>query len=391
MRPSATIAVKNHMIDNRGTRPPLPAAAIVAALCVLVWSIGGACVGGGDDSKGPGPAVTRAQSQGDPRHVRIGFTSLGPERTADAYASTFAIAAQYGEVIAIPRTPPWEDFLPGGHVSETTASTTRFETALLDQYKDLQRFFAIDPTDGVLQRSRVANLPSTIDPGAGFTDPGLRQAFLSYVSYVIANYKPEYLVIGVEINMLAERSPEQFEAFLSLYKQAYTNAKAANPKMKVFPTFQYEDLLGTFGTAHLPHWELLENFRGSMDVFAVTSYPYLAGLKSAGELPPNYFQDLRTHWPGEIVIAETAQPSATVDGQPVFGTQEDQAAYLDRVLGDAEKNKFSMVIWLAARDPAFATSGPGVTFKDTGLRRNDGANKIGWAIWEEWARRPFQP
>src|SRR5690242_10132718 len=89
MRPSATIAAKNHVIDNRGTRPPLPAAAIVAALCMLIGSIAAGCIGGDDSGKGPGPTVTRAQSQGDPRKLRIGFTSLSPERTADAYTSTF--------------------------------------------------------------------------------------------------------------------------------------------------------------------------------------------------------------------------------------------------------------------------------------------------------------
>ena len=335
--------------------------------------------------------MTRAKADGDPRHLRIGFSSLPPERTGDAYASTFATAAQYADVILDSHIPPWEDFLPNGKVSETTATNTRFEIGLLDQYRDLKRFLAIDPTDGIVQRSRIANLPSSVDAAAGFNDPALRQSFLGYTSYVVANYKPDYLAIGVEVNMLAQRSPAQFEAFLSLYKQAYANAKAANPKMRVFPTFQYEDLLGTYGTAHPPRWDLIEVFRGSMDALAFSSYPYLAGLRTAADLAPGYYQEMKSHWAGEILIAESGHPSAPVDGQPVFGTEEDQAAFLDRLLSDAEGNGFSMVVWLAARDPAFASSGPAVTFRDIGLRHSDGGNKLGWSLWEQWARRPLRP
>ena len=243
----------------------------------------------------------------------------------------------------------------------------------------------------LVQRSRIANLPSSVDPAAGFNDPALRQAFLGYTSYVVANYKPDYLAIGVEVNMLAQRSPAQFDAFLSLYKQAYANAKSANPKMRVFPTFQYEDLLGSYGTAHPPRWDVLESFRGSMDALAVSSYPYLAGLRTAADLAPGYYQEIKAHWAGVILISESAHPSAPVDGQPVFGTEEDQAAFLDRLLADAESSGFSMVVWLAARDPAFASSGPAVTFKDIGLRHSDGANKLGWSLWEQWSRRPLTP
>ena len=340
---------------------------------------------------GPGPAIARVEPAGDPRALRIGFSTLPPERTSDAYIGAFATAAQYADVVLIQRTPPWEDFLPGGSVSKATADTTRLETGLLDQYKGLKRFYAIDPTDGVVQRSRLANLPPSVDPELGFLDPNLRQAFIAYTAYIVKNYAPAYLAIGVEVNMTFERNPKQFDAFVSLYQEAYDTAKAANSKTKVFPTFQLEDLEGNFGEAHPPHWSVIDPFRSKMDALAISSYPFLSGIRTAADLRANYYSQLKTYWDGEILIAETGYPSAPVDGQVNVGTEEDQRAYLARIVAEADKQGFSMVVWFAALDPSFASTGAASVFKDIGLRKSDGSNKLAWSTWEEWSRRPLKP
>lgn len=346
--------------------------------------------GSGNSGSAPGPTVTRPKPSGDPRSVRLGFSTLPPTETSDAYIGAFATAAQYADVVLIQRTPPWEDFLPGGHVSQQTSDNTRVETRLLSQYRNLKLYFAIDPTDGSVQRTRIANLPQGVDPQAGFLDPGIRESFLAYTAYVAKNYHPDYLALGVEVNMIQERAPKQFDAFVSLYKQAYDIAKAASPKTKVFPTFQLEDLLGTFGTIHPPAWEDIDPFRGKMDVLAISSYPFLAQVRSTSDLKPDYYSQLKQHWDGEILIAETGWPSAPVEGQLIVGTEEDQQAFLARILNDAEQNGFSLVVWFAALDPAFAQTGAASVFKDIGLRHSDGGNKLAWTTWEDWARRPLK-
>ncbi len=356
-------------------------------LVSVAFTLLAAC--GGDGAR-PGPDVIRPTPDGEARSTRIGFSTLPPEQSTEAYIGAFATAAQYGDIVLIQRTPPWEDFLPGAQPSEALKETTRLETRLLKQYGNLQRFFAIDPTDGVVQRRRIANLPSSIDPQAGFEDPDLREAFLAYMAYVVRNYDPDYLALGVEINMLAQRTPRQYEAFLSLYKEAYRRAKALSPTIRVFPTFQLEDLQGTLDQVHAPQWELLDAFRGSMDVLAISTYPYVAGLRSARDLPADYYSQLKTHFAGEILIAETAHPSAPVEGESIVGSEEDQQAYLDNLLVQAEANGISAVIWLAALDPAFAGAGPATVFRDTGLRKSDGGNKLAWTVWEEWTRRPLR-
>ncbi len=377
-----------------------PARWIVAALLALALLGAGAAAGcggadGGDATPasgpgGPGPTIERPEQSGEPRSLLLGFSSLPPELTSAAYVQAFATAAQYADLLLIQRTPPWAEFLPGGNISQETAETTRLETALLKQYDHLRLYYAIDPTDGAVQRSRLANLPPSVDIQAGFNDPDVRAAFVAYAAYVAKNYRPAYLALGVEINMTYERAPEQFEAFVSLYEEAYAVVKGNSPATKVFPTWQLEDLQGLFGTVHPPRWELLERFRGKMDVLAISTYPYLGEVRSVAEIPADYYRQLRTRWDGEILIAETGYPSAPVEGREAVGTEAEQRAYLERVLTEAETLGFAGVVWFAALDPAFASTGPASAFRDIGLRKADGSNKQAWALWEEWARRPLR-
>lgn len=338
---------------------------------------------------GPGPTIVKPEPEGEPRNVRLGFSSIPPERTTEAYLQAFATAGQYGDAILIQRTPPWTEFMAGGNVSRDTADSTRVERELVEQY-GLTLYYAIDPTDGVVQRSRIANLPPGIDPQEGFTNEQLRGAFVAYAAYVATNYKPDYLALGVEINMMYERAPQQYEAFLTLYDEAYQVVKGNSPDTKVFPTFQLEDLEGSFGDVHPPRWELIEQFRGRMDVLAISTYPFLGDARSAANIREDYYAQLVEHWDGEIIIAETAHPSAPVEGRLNVGTEADQTAYVSRLLTEANELGFSMVIYFAALDPAFAGTGATAVFKDIGLRKADGANKPAWALWEEWARRPLE-
>lgn len=327
---------------------------------------------------------------GEPRPTALGFGAIPSENSTESYIAAFARAAQYGEVIVIQRAPPWADFLPNAQISQETIDTTALETNLLDQY-GLKVVYAIDPTDPLVGRTRLANLPEGMSASTGFDNPQLRNAFVGYVRYIVRNYEPEYLALGVEVNMLRERDPAQFDSFVSLYREAYENAKDANPNTKVFPTFQLEEIEGTLDRIHPPDWQALDAFADIMDALAVSTYPYLGGLRTTQDLRPDYYTQLASQFEGEVLVVDAAYPSAPVDGYPIVGTQDDQDAFLQRLLGDAEAAGFSLVAWRAALDPPAARAGALAVFADIGLRMGDGSNKPAWSTWEAWARRPYTP
>ena len=361
-----------------------PATMIVAAL------IFAACNGTGDsDETGPGPDVIRPASQGPPRTVRLGLGAQPAEETREVYVDTFTTAARHAELVSIARVPPWREFFPGAEVSEGTHALMRLERDLVRQY-DLALLFAIDPTDGAVQRTRIAGLPETPQPEEGFLREDVQQALVAYAIYIATNYEPEYLVLGVEINMLRARSPEQFRGFLQAYRRAYDAVKSIRPDTKVFPTFQLEDLLGQLTQQHPPQWEAVEAFGRRLDVLAISTYPYLSSaIRLVREIPAGYYSQLRDRFAGEILVSEAGYASATIEGHSWVGSEREQEQFLRRLLEDAEANGFGAVVWVAERDPMQSRQGGAAVLNDVGLRFSDGADKIAWAVWEEWALRPL--
>ena len=337
----------------------------------------------------PGPEVTRPASQGPARELRLGLGAQPAEETREVYVDTFATAARHAELVSIARVPPWEEFFPEAEVSEETHALMRLERDLVRQY-GLSLLFAIDPTDGAVQRGRIAGLPEGLQPEEGFLREDVKEALVAYAIYVATNYEPDYLAVGVEINMLRARSPGQFRAFLEAYVRVYDAVKSIRPQTKVFPTFQLEDLLGRLTQDHPPQWEAFEAFGQRIDVLAISTYPYLSStIRLVREIPDDYYSQLRARFAGEILISEAGYASATIEGHSWVGSEREQEQFLRRLLADAEANRFSTVVWVAERDPTQSRQGGAAVLNDVGLRLSDGADKLAWAVWEEWALRPL--
>ena len=362
----------------------LPAALIVAVLLAT------ACDRAEESAHSlPGPEVTRPASQGPARELRLGLGAQPAEETREVYVDTFATAARHAELVSIARVPPWEEFFPEAEVSEETHALMRLERDLVRQY-GLSLLFAIDPTDGAVQRGRIAGLPEGLQPEEGFLREDVKEALVAYAIYVATNYEPDYLAVGVEINMLRARSPGQFRAFLEAYVRVYDAVKSIRPQTKVFPTFQLEDLLGRLTQEHPPQWEAIDAFGGRIDVLAISTYPYLSStIRLVREIPEDYYSQLRARFAGEILISEAGYASATIEGHSWVGSEREQEQFLRRLLADAEANRFSTVVWVAERDPTQSRQGGAAVLNDVGLRLSDGADKLAWAVWTEWALRPL--
>lgn len=361
-----------------------PATLIVAALLAV------ACDRAGESTDpAPGPEVTRLDRQGPERALRLGLGAQPAEETREVYVDAFVTAARHAELVGIARVPPWEEFFPGAEVSEETHALMRLERDLARQY-GLSLLFAIDPTDGAVQRTRVAGLPEDARLDEGFLRQDVQEALVAYAIYVVTNYDPEYLAVGVEINMLRARAPGQFEGFLEAYRRVYDAVKTIRPRTKVFPTFQLEDLLGQLTQEHPPQWEAVEAFGDRIDALAISTYPYLSSsVRLVREIPEDYYSQLRDHFPGEILISEAGYASATIEGHSWVGSEREQELFLLRLLEDAEANRFSAVVWVAERDPTQSRQGGAAVLNDVGLRFSDGSDKLAWAVWKEWALRPL--
>lgn len=350
---------------------------VVAAIAVTT--------GCGDDGE------NEPETEGRARSFMMGISTLPRELNAESYGAAFALADQSGEVALIQRTPPWEDFLPGGSVSSETANTTMSEVDALND-NGLEVFFAIDPTDGATARDRLVGLPGSL-AGANFGEPAVQSALLAYAEYVALNYKPTYLAFGVEMNLYFNKNENDIDNFRALYLEAYDRIKSASPETAVTMTLQYEDLLSLLPTEdpHLTQWQLVLSFEESLDVVAISTYPSFA-FPDAASIPENYYTQLSAFANDkDIVIAEMGFASeAGVQGVN-SGTEDDQAQFVRRIVREAEEMSMPVIIWFAGWDPTYAKDSPYVAFQHIGLRRGDDSEKPAWAVWSEHASRPYEP
>ena len=81
---------------------------------------------------------------------------------------------------------------------------------------------------------------SLLGGGWSFEAAAARTSFASDLLAVATRLQPDRVVLGVEVDMLATRAPEEFDAFVTLYAEVYRQIRQASPSTEVGVSFQYE-------------------------------------------------------------------------------------------------------------------------------------------------------
>ncbi|MBS3149214.1 hypothetical protein J4455_00775 [Candidatus Woesearchaeota archaeon] len=136
-----------------------------------------------------------------------------------------------------------------------------------------------------------------------------KQSYKTSAINFAEKFKPKYLGFGIEINILYEKSPKDFDNFASFYNEVYDEVKKVSPDTKVFTMFQLEKMKGLngglFGGSNDPNkaqWQLLDKFSKS-DLIAFTSYPNLI-YKTPSEIPSNYYTEIKNYVNKPIAFTE---------------------------------------------------------------------------------------
>ena len=337
----------------------------------------------------PGFVPEPREQAGTPRPFLLGFSSAPAELTQAAYIAALDLAARHGELLLIQRAPEWSEFLPGVEPSPRLTELTTRELVATEE-RELTLFYALDPFDPV-DRGRLAGAPASYEQ-ADLADPDLRAAFVAEARFIATSYTPAYLALGIEVNATFERSPSQYRAFLGAYGEAYRAVKAVSPETLVFATFQYEQLLGVvpWEPSRPPRWELLDDFAGRIDLFAVATFPSVR-YEVANDLPLLYYQQIRDHTRLPIAFASVGFASAAQPDGVHASTPAEQRRFLQRLLSDADTLDAPFVVWFAARDPAYVADAPTLDLlSSVGLRDEHDRPKDAWAVWEEASSRPVE-
>jgi hypothetical protein len=213
-------------------------------------------------------------------------------------------------------------------------------------------------------------------------DEANRTAYRDAAAAFVQTHHVEFLALGIEVNVLAEKDHASFDAFAAWWPEAYDAVKAASPSTLVFPVFQHERLAGLRGGLYgdrnasaPPAWDLLDAFP-KRDLDAFTSYPGLF-YGRPGDVPEGLYAALRAHSGKPIAFTETGWPARS-DLAGFRSDPEAQALYVAWFASHAPEPR--LAVWLALHDPP--TQQP---FDSMGLVEQDGAPRPAWQAWRAFA------
>jgi hypothetical protein len=194
-------------------------------------------------------------------------------------------------------------------------------------------------------------------------------------------YKPPYIALGVEVNLLYEKAPTDFQTFVSFFNATRTAIRVASPGTAVFTIFQLEKMKGLdgglFGGANDAadsEWGILSDFPSS-DLVGFTTYPGLV-YHSASSLPGDYYSQIAQHTQKPIAFTEVGWQSGSLPGWD--NNETSQAGFVKAFFGLTSGLPKALVVWAFAYDQR--TSAP---FDSMGLINSDGTEKQAWTAWME--------
>ena len=348
----------------------------------------------------------RAQTMPETRPFYLGFSPFPYDISTDAVNFSYKAIAEHADIVMhhFDDGVPWSESLSGAAYHQALQDDWNWRKSHTP--KDHEILASIAPYN--FMRDGLANyhgergdMPRSAPWGtATFNDPDVKTAYLNYCRRVIDFFDPAFINIGIEANLIMEKAPQLWDAYMDLHRYVYTELKKRYPDLPVFVSFQLQSLL----KGHRPevnHDDQMRAFRDLIDytdIFAFSSYPYASAYMTQ-KLPEDMFDELAKMSSKPMAISETgyiAQDLTIKALKLTMPSNEDkQAAWIDLVLRKAQQYKFTFVINFVIRDydPLYEKIGGGdlaAVWRDTGLFDENGKPRKALTLWDKWLKVPYR-
>ena len=350
----------------------------------------------GTDS-GDGTALTRT--------FQMGFTPWLYDATLGARSWTYEHILTHGDIISehMEEGVPWPEALDGLPFSES------YQTEISDRIQ-LARghdiVLQINPMN--IRRDGLADYrgDSVTEPlppewqNRSFSDPEVQTAFLNYAIRMVELFRPKYLVIGVEVNLLLTNSPEKWDGWVQLNRYVYTQLKARYPDLPVGVSVFCVPYFDQWAPEHDSEAQieaLHRDIEPWTDYIAFSVHPFMSALL-ADYFPGDYLTQLFSLTEKPIAVSESSYPAqewSLSNGLTFYGTPEKQDRFLSLLLNAAQDFSASYVIWFTIRDydqlweHVLGSSEETLIWRDTGLYDENGNERPSLSTWSGWLTRPL--
>jgi hypothetical protein len=237
--------------------------------------------------------------------------------------------------------------------------------------------------------------------GAALDSEAVKAAYVNYARRMSAELAPDVLLTGIEVNLLIEKNPALWPAFVALQCHTYQALKASHPGVPVG--------VSLFALALLPEWSgeydlaqqqtALAQLAPCVDVVAWSVYPYMSSLL-ADSLPADFFARFVARLPEGLRgkpmgISESGYPAQTwsLQGLTWNGTPAKQRDMVALMLSEAQRLDMRFVAWFTVRDYDALWAGAlgedpiALIWRDAGLFDESGLGREALGTWRSWKAR----
>jgi hypothetical protein len=211
-----------------------------------------------------------------------------------------------------------------------------------------------------------------------FSNPVLASAFLDQ-AVKLAKLKPDYLILGTELNFGRDFDPREYAAYIPIYKQAYDLVKQVSPNTRVGTNYQY-DYLKKGGAANnqIPDWGAVKDIGDKQDFVGMNTYfggtivDYTL-FPTPADIPDDYYDEIRKALGPDrpVLMTEFAWTSFFGNGK------QNQADFVTRAPQLLSRIKPGLVIWPLQHDINYYTGFlEGLNY--AGLLERNGSIKPVW-------------
>lgn len=271
----------------------------------------------------------------------LGFTPFPSAPTTGAVVQAFDIATSNGSLFAnhFDRGIPWEtllsgDPLPEAFAAELVARRAQAQGQVIYVATAITNFERDDIPDGL---DGVPRPPALA--GAGPASPKVEEALKAWIDLLVAELDPDYLNVGVEIDLAVAKRPDLAGDLMDLYRSLYAYTKDTYPDIVVFASFQ----------AEIGDPSVVAALADATDLIAISTYPYFNGDTS---VPDSDYLDRFFNLGVDVAIAETGFPAGSANtpvGEITSGPDQ-QDAYMEWLLNQACSRDMAFVVWFLPGD-----------------------------------------
>jgi hypothetical protein len=241
---------------------------------------------------GPGKAASASPTT---RPFYMGFTRWPSDLTLDGFTTAQDFAHAHGDIVSVMFIGgvPWPESLSGQPYSKDVQTNLNYRPpagkklflsiSILDQ----------DRRNLAPYRGEKDNLPLPKPwDTLAINSPEVKKAYLAFTLRAVKAMKPDYLAIGIELNVLLSHDPVKWKQLKERYRETYQAVKAKYPNLPVF-----------FTTEALHYKKLASNVREKAQAGA----RYLGCLSES----PLHSKMLHNRSAGASGMAPSLRPSAT--------------------------------------------------------------------------------